>query len=150
MQNKLYHHPKHGHVPRNINEIIEYDQINNFNTKLAVVLTKSIGSMYMAYCFVGLAFVGLLSILGVFPLTISLIITWLSQTLIQLVLLPVIMVGQNVLNKQQELQSEETYLTTQKSYHDIENIIAHQNIQDKELLSQSITLNQILSSLKKE
>ncbi len=49
----------------------------------------------------------------------------------------VIMVGQGLLGRKQELQSEEQFNTTMKTYHDIEQITAHLSAQDDELLRQS-------------
>jgi len=68
--------------------------INRFNRRLAVLITKSVGSMWCAYAFALLAFVS-------FPAAISshdpfIIISWIAQTFLQLVLLPIIIVGQNV------------------------------------------------------
>jgi len=55
----------------------------------------------------------------------------------QLPLMIVIMVGQGLLGRKQELQSEEQFNTTIKTYHDIEQITAHLSAQDDELLKQS-------------
>lgn len=49
----------------------------------------------------------------------------------------VIMVGQGVLSRKQEIQADEQFATTQKSFHDIEQIMQHLDAQDKELLRQS-------------
>ena len=58
---------------------------------------------------------------------------WISQTLIQLVLLSVIMVGQRVLGRHQELQADEAFATTTKIYHDAEQMRLHLEKQDAEL-----------------
>lgn len=132
----LYQHTLHSHKPTNINTLQaeEYQSVNN---RIAIILTRSVGSMSTAYSFVVLALIGLFAILGLLPPVIALLVAWLSQTFIQLVLLPVIMVGQNVLNRKAELQAEEQFNTTQKSYHDIEQIMLHLQEQDTELLRQS-------------
>ena len=64
------------------------------NIKVAVWLTEKVGSMWTAYLFVVLACISL-------PGTLStknamIIVAWIAQTFIQLVLLPVIMVGNTV------------------------------------------------------
>jgi len=57
--------------------------------------------------------------------------------IIQLLLMPLIMVGQNIQAKHSELRAEEEYNTTQSSYHDIEAILKHLDAQDQELLRQT-------------
>lgn len=94
-----------------------------FNNKLAVKITKGVGTMWTGYLFALLSFFSLPAILKlVFPrLTIfphwiisaSLIslIAWVSQNFLQLVLLPVIMVGQNVIQTQQDAKAETDHRT---------------------------------------
>ena len=94
-----------------------------FNNRLAVKITKSVGSMWTGYLFAMLSLFSLPAILKlVFPkLTIfphwlvsaSLIslIAWVSQNFLQLVLLPVIMVGQNVIQRQQDAKAETDHKT---------------------------------------
>ena len=50
------------------------------------------------------------------------------------VLLPIIMVGQNVLGRHAELLAEEQYNTTKKTYADIESIMKHLDDQDALIL----------------
>ncbi len=128
----LFKHEVHTHKPVNINEVHAQEQ--SFNDRIAVFLTRTVGSMPTAYSFVVLALIGLFAILGLLPPIIALLVAWISQTFIQLVLLPVIMVGQNVINRKQELQADEQFNTTQKTYHDIEQIVAHLNAQDEAIL----------------
>jgi hypothetical protein len=98
----------------NVNTLHKAEQAaSGLNTRIAVALTKSVGSMWTTYSFVLLAIVGLLGILGVLSPLVALLVAWTSQTLIQLVLLPVIMVGQNVLGRHAELMAEQTYADTE-------------------------------------
>jgi hypothetical protein len=65
-----------------------------FNAWLAVQITSKVGTMWAAYAFCLLAFISL-------PAAIAsgntiVIVAWLAQTFLQLVLLPIIIVGQNV------------------------------------------------------
>ena len=64
----------------------------------------------------------------------------------QLPLMIVIMVGQGLLGRKQELQSEEQYNTTMKTYHDIEQVLQHLSAQDDELLKQSHMLLHLLAA----
>jgi len=68
--------------------------VGRFNTRLAVGITTAVGSMWCAYAFALLTLVSL-------PAAINsgdpiVIVGWIAQTFLQLVLLPIIIVGQNV------------------------------------------------------
>jgi len=76
------------------------------NAKFAVFLTNIVGSMWCAYVFAGLAFVGLPAALR--PGGEG-IIAWIAQTFLQLVLLSVIMVGQNVQSEASDARAQRTY-----------------------------------------
>lgn len=141
----LFHHEARPHKPHNVNLLHEAEQkAEGINTKIAIILTNSVGSMWTAYLFVIIAIIGLLAILQVFNNTVALLVAWASQTLIQLVLLPVIMVGQNVLNRKAELQADEQFRTTMNTYHDIEQIMQHLVAQDTELLRHARMLEHLL------
>lgn len=141
----LFRHEPHLHLPRNVNQIMAAERASGgFNEKLAIWLTNSVGTMWTAYAFAMIAVIGLFAILGVFNPIVALLVAWASQTLIQLVLLPVIMVGQNVLGRKAELQSEEQFRTTMSTYHDIEQIMEHLCVQDAELLHQTKMLIHLL------
>lgn len=131
----LFHHEPHPHQPRNVNRLHEAEQAaSGFNTRVAVALTKGVGTMWTAYTFVVLAFIGLLAILNVLSPIVALLVAWTSQTFLQLVFLPIIMVGQNVLGRKTELQADEQFRTTVNTYHDIEQVLNHLSSQDAELL----------------
>jgi hypothetical protein len=138
----LYQHIRHPHISRNVALVHKEQLTSSLNTRIAVRLTKLVGSMPTAYAFVLLALVGLSGILGFIPLIAVVLVAWLSQTLIQLVLLPVIMVGQNVLSSHQELQSQEMFDTTMKAEHNIEEMMIHLNAQDEKILAQQAILEQ--------
>ena len=122
------------HIPRNVNRVHEAEiAAAGFNTQIAVWLTEHVGTMWTAYAFAILAFVGLFAILGLLSPKVVLLVAWLSQTFLQLVLLPVIMVGQNVLGRKSELQADEAYATTMKSYADIEAVLKHLDKQDEKI-----------------
>jgi len=143
----IFTHAPHLHLPRNVNALIKTEQeLEGANTKIAIGLTKSVGSMWTAYSFAVLAVIGLFAILGWFPPIVVLLVSWTSQTLIQLVLLPVIMVGQNVLGRKAELQADEQFNTTMSTYHDIEQIMQHLSAQDDELLKQTKMLVELLQT----
>jgi hypothetical protein len=79
------------------------------NAKIAVFLTNIVGSMWCAYVFAVIALIGLPPALK--PGGEG-IIAWIAQTFLQLVLLSVIMVGQNVQSVASDVRSQHTYEDT--------------------------------------
>jgi len=77
------------------NKIVHGDNlIGRFNTRVAVIITKSVGSMWCAYIFALISLVALPAALA--SRSPIIIVAWISQAFLQLVLLPIIIVGQNV------------------------------------------------------
>lgn len=104
--------------------IKEKSGIRHFNTSLALKVTNGVGTMWTAYLFTILSLLSLPAILtqanfvprNFFPswiIATSLIalVSWIAQTFLQLVLLPVIMVGQNVIQDQQDAKAEADHQT---------------------------------------
>ena len=143
----LQHTPFPHHKPRNVNEQHKAElEASGVNTRIAVGLTKSVGTMWTAYSFAVLAIIGLLAILGWLPALVALLVVWASQTFIQLVMLPILSVGQNVLGRHAELMAEEQFNTTMNTYHHIEEIMHHLSAQDAELLKHTKMLIHLLSA----
>ena len=86
--------------------LADVTRADGFNAKVAVFLTNIVGSMWCAYVFAAIALVGLPAALK--PGGEG-IIAWIAQTFLQLVLLSVIMVGQNVQSVASDLRSQHTY-----------------------------------------
>jgi hypothetical protein len=84
----------------------DVQRVNGINAKIAVFLTNIVGSMWCAYAFAVIAFIGLPAALK--PGGEG-IIAWVAQTFLQLVLLSVIMVGQNVQSVASDVRSQHTY-----------------------------------------
>ena len=93
-----------------------------FNAKIAVIITRAVGTMACAYVFCLIALVSLPAILieaGVLTKSdvphfltqtgLILVVAWVAQTFIQLVLLSIIMVGQNVQSIATDARSQKTY-----------------------------------------
>ncbi len=143
----LFQHNPFHHKPRNVNELHKAElEASGVNTRIAVGLTKSVGTMWTAYSFAVLAIIGLLAILGWLPALVALLVVWASQTFIQLVMLPILSVGQNVLGRHAELMAEEQFNTTMNTYHHIEEIMQHLSAQDAELLRHTKMLIHLLSA----
>ncbi len=86
--------------------------IGQFNARLAVRITKGVGTMWAAYLFGLIALVSLPQALDAFLHGNTVVgINWLSQSFLQLVLLPIIMVGQNVISASQDARAEADHLT---------------------------------------
>ena len=104
----------------------EVKAVEGFNAKLAVILTRCVGSMACAYIFCLIALVSLPAILiqaGALKSTavphfftkpgLILIVAWVAQTFLQLVLLSVIMVGQSVQSAASDARSEKEFSDTE-------------------------------------
>ena len=86
--------------------------LGRFNSRLAVTITKAVGTMWAAYAFVLIAFVSFPQALGAFFRGDTVTgIQWLSQSFLQLVLLPIIIVGQNVTSAAQDARAEADHET---------------------------------------
>jgi hypothetical protein len=100
------HTPRHvtsGHVRESL---FGSSRVGRFNNSLAVTITRAVGTMWCAYLFVLIAFVSFPQALRAFERGDTLTgITWLSQSFLQLVLLPIIIVGQNVISTAQDARA---------------------------------------------
>ena len=83
-----------------------YRRETRFNNRLAVGITSIVGTMWCAYAFAGLA---LISFPEALKSGTAALIAWIAQTFLQLVLLSIIMVGQNVAAEKSDRQLEQTY-----------------------------------------
>lgn len=83
--------------------------LGHFNNRLAVVITRSVGTMWAAYLFALLALVSLPAAIA--SRNTIVIIGWIAQTFLQLVLLPIIIVGQNVISASQDARAEADHET---------------------------------------
>lgn len=136
------------HHPRNVNHAHKAEQQSaGWNTRIAVLLTRIVSNMWCAYAFAALALVGLLGILGYLSPVVILLVAWVSQTFLQLCFLPILSVGQSVLSRHQELQADETYQFTVKSYHDIEQVMNRLSTQDTALTEALSRLNTVEDAL---
>ena len=100
MATKLTPAEARAHLPklvlnRHVHKAIHGDSVlGRINTRLAVGITRIVGSMWCAYVFALLALISLPAALSSHSPII--IVAWIAQTFLQLVLLPIIIVGQNV------------------------------------------------------
>jgi hypothetical protein len=98
------------------------------NGKIAIFLTSAVGTMWCAYAFAILALVALPSALkSGDPLAV---VQWISQTFLQLVLLSVIIVGQNITSRSSDKRAEMTYKDAEATFYEAQQIQDHLQAQD--------------------
>ena len=98
------------------------------NGRIALALTKGVGTMWCAYAFAILALIVLPQAIAGGLLTF---VQWVSQTFIQLVMLSVIMVGQNVLGRAADKRAAMTYQDADATFHEAGQIQEHLALQDE-------------------
>jgi hypothetical protein len=125
-------HPTHGWTKlgqavhaRTLDHLPTHNAYARFNKWLAIKVTTAVGSMTCAYVFSVLALISLPAILSEFQafhstfpswlIKASLIalVSWVAQTYIQLVLLSVIIVGQNVQSAASDARATKTFEDTE-------------------------------------
>ena len=95
-----------------------------FNAWLAVKISRAVGSMWCAYIFALLALLSLPAVLTAAGFThffprwlvaagLIALVAWIAQTFLQLVLLSVIMVGQDVMGKASDARAAKTFEDTE-------------------------------------
>jgi hypothetical protein len=133
----IAHRKAHGPV-----KVADQHQTGNaaqrFNTTLAIWVTRIVGSMWCAYAFAAL---DLVSLPDAIRGGTSTLISWIAQTFLQLVLLSIIMVGQNVQADAADKRSEATFKDTEALLYGQEKVGEH-------LAAQDALLRQIAEALK--
>ena len=132
------------HKPENVNH--KHKQALGTQDRIALTITTAVGTMYAVY-FLMLCLAGWMLWQGHFsaqpfdpyPFAFLLFL----GNIVQLLLMPLIMVGQNLQNRHAELRAEEEFKTTTSSYHDTEQILTHLDAQDKEILRQTKLIEEL-------
>lgn len=146
--NGLQNYLSSRHKPTNINH--RHRQTLGVQDRVALFITSSVGTMYAVY-FLALFMVGWIfwqtfftnRPFDPFPFAFLLFM----GNIIQLLLMPLIMVGQNLQSRHAQIRAEEEYQTTSSSYRDIEKILLHLDQQDQEMLRQSKVLKELLEKI---
>ena len=86
------------------------EKLDSFNTKLAEKITTGVATMWCAYIFAAIALLSLPAAIKTGDLIT--IVAWVAQTFLQLVLLSIIMVGQNVASASVEQKITETHIAS--------------------------------------
>lgn len=139
----LYRHVTHPHIaarkadrPTKVTDQLPRNSaIARFNARLAVKITTGVGTMWCAYAFALLAFVSLPSAIASGSPVI--LVSWISQTFLQLVLLSIIIVGQNVLAAASDKRAQNTY-------NDAEAVLVQAEEIQQHLLAQDAAIEKLL------
>ncbi len=144
-------HLPHPHLERRKEAFLKAKQgANDFNSKVAVVITNLVGTMWCAYIF---GIIALISLPEAIRSGTAALIAWLAQTFLQLVLLSIIMVGQKVASAKSDKQLEQTYfdaealLQINDDMHKLVKQNVHLTEQISELLGQNTQLTQQINEL---
>jgi len=114
-----------------VNANIKHKESLSLLDRVAVVITSVVGTMWCAIAFTLLALVSLPDAIHGGKATI---ISWVAQTFLQLVLLSVIMVGQNLQNKHSEARAEADFDVNIKAELEVETILQHLENQNETML----------------
>ncbi|HET9089163.1 MAG TPA: DUF1003 domain-containing protein [Acidimicrobiales bacterium] len=108
-----------------------------FNSRFGLKITLIVGTMWAAYLFTVLALFALPSAIhqGTY-----FVVVWLSSSFLQLVLLPIIIVGQNIQAATADKRAEDTYK-------DAEAVLKESEEIQKHLLAQDQVISDILAHL---
>ncbi len=124
-QEKLAADTSHGKITGQLPRGTAADR---FNAWFAVKVTNGVGTMWCAYAFAAIALVSLPSAIASHSAVT--LVSWVSQTFLQLVLLSVIIVGQNVLAAAAARRAEATYNDADAVLHEAVKIQEHLAAQD--------------------
>ena len=93
-----------------------------FNAAVGLKITILVGTMWCAYVFALIAFVSLPSTVKQHSATV--LVLWLSSEFIQLVLLPIIIVGQNIQARASDARAAKTFEDVEDARKKIEHAIS--------------------------
>lgn len=137
MADNFNNYLKQRHEPQNVN--VKHRETLKLQDRIALFTTKIIGTMYAVYFFIVFMSGWMLwqtfyasKPFDPFPFAFLLFL----GNIVQLLLMPLIMVGQNLQGRHAEIRTEEEYRTTISSYQDIEQILLHLSEQDKQMEKQ--------------
>ncbi len=131
----------------NSEEILSEAGPRTVNQKLGLAITKRVGTMWAAYIFFGLTLISLPAVIMKGDLV--LIVGWVAQTFLQLVLLPIIIVGQNIQAAAAERRAVMTYEDAAAVLDEAVKIQKHLDHQDQSLAHLVTRLEEIEKKLPK-
>jgi hypothetical protein len=123
------------------------DERVGINGRLGLFITTVVGTMWAAYLFSLLALISLPSAIDSGNTLI--LIAWIAQTFLQLVLLPIIIVGQNIQAKVSDRRAEETYKDGEAVLHECVMIQEHLTAQDHAQKAQMAELKALIAEVRR-
>ena len=124
-----YIEERKAHPPSKVGDQLPRDSgATRFNSWLAIKITSAVGTMWCAYAF---AILALISLPDAIRAGRPSVISWIAQTFLQLVLLSIIIVGQNILSAASDKRSEATYNDADAVLHEAVQIQKHLEAQDQ-------------------
>jgi hypothetical protein len=115
--------------------------VARWNAAVAVKITDAVGTMWCAYAFAALALVSLPD--AIRSKNAVTLVSWISQTFLQLVLLSIIIVGQNVQAAASDKRAEATYQDADAVLHTALDIQRHLQVQDDEIAGILVEVRQL-------
>ena len=151
----LFEYAPHPHIqrrratgPTRTVDQVRLDHPNPFvrlNARLGLAITNVVGTMWAAYLFTLVALMSLPAILSTFEVfhhtfpswlikaSLIALIAWISSNFLQLVLLPIIIVGQNLQARAADKRAEDTYQDADAVLHEVTHIQMHLKAQDEQI-----------------
>ena len=123
-----YKYQQHPHVATRQHPAAKVRKIG-VNQRIGLWVTKRVGTMWAAYVFFGLSLVSLPAAIA--SGNVIVMVSWIAQTFLQLVLLPIIIVGQNIQAAASEERAIATYEDAGAILEEAKEIQAHLAEQDK-------------------
>ena len=133
----MFDYTPHGRIEERKEEsaVKTADQAVGISATLALKITSIVGTMACAAVFAVLALISLPAAIQSGNLIIM--IGWMAQTFLQLVLLPIIIVGQNVQAAASDKRAEHTYLDVEAMLHEAGQIQEHLHIIEAAVIEKS-------------
>lgn len=133
----LYAYIQHPHIARRkaqgpvkvADQLPHANAYARFNTRMAIMITGAVGSMSCAWIFAVIALISLPAAIA--SHSVIIIVAWVAQTFLQLVLLSVIIVGQNIQAAGADKRAEATFLDADAVLHEARQIQEHLAAQDE-------------------
>jgi uncharacterized membrane protein len=125
-----YEYQQHPHVTSRQHPT-DKGRKTGLNERIGVWITKRVGTMWAAYTFAVLALISLPAAIGTGEVRV--IVDWVAQTFLQLVLVSVIIVGQNQQSAKAEQRAEATYKDATALLHEVQQLQQHLSHQDAEI-----------------
>jgi len=125
-----YKYQQHPHVATRKHPAEKIRKIG-VNERIGLWVTKRVGTMWAAYVFFGLTLVSLPAAIA--SGNVIVMVSWIAQTFLQLVLLPIIIVGQNIQAASSEERAIATYEDAGAILEEAKEIQVHLQQQDKAL-----------------